>query len=116
MTDPALSTTKLWIDDRRVPPDPSWCWVKSVEDAIALMRTKEVEEASLDDDLGQDPTGTLLPLGRTLVDWMVEADCWPSTAISVHSQNVSGVRYMEGMIEQHGPFQQVGNSLRFIKI
>jgi hypothetical protein len=106
---------KIWLDDRRPVPDPSWTGVRTVEDAIVLMRTAEVEEASLDDDLGQDPTGAPLPLGRTLVDWMAEAHRWPLRAISVHSLNVSGVRHMEGMIERFGPFQQVGSSLRFIR-
>jgi hypothetical protein len=115
MTGHDASPTKLWLDDRRVPPDSSWHWAKTVDDAIVVMESAEIVEASLDDDLGQDPTGAPLPLGRTLVTWMVEAQRWPLTAISVHSLNVSGVRYMEGMIERYGPFQQVGSSLRFIR-
>jgi hypothetical protein len=104
---------KLWLDDVRVPPDESWTWVKTVEEAIALMDTGDVTEASLDHDLGTDQQGQELPEGRTLVYWMAENGCWPSDAITIHSANVVGVDYMVGMIERYSSFMRVGHSTRF---
>jgi hypothetical protein len=43
---------RLWLDDPRVPPDPSWRWVKTPQDAIDLLKTGDVIEVSLDHDLG----------------------------------------------------------------
>jgi len=106
---------KLWLDDVRTPPDESWTWVKTVEEAIALMNSGEVVEASLDHDLGQDDQGAQLQEGRTLVYWMVENDCWPSESITVHSANVVGVDYMVGMIQRYGPFERVGHTTRFVR-
>jgi hypothetical protein len=101
---------KLWLDDLRTPRDESWTWVKTVEEAIALMESGEVEEASLDHDLGEDT-----PEGRTLVYWMAEHEVWPSESISVHSGNPVGVDYMVGMIERYGPFRRVGQRSRFVR-
>jgi hypothetical protein len=45
---------KLWLDDRRDPPDASWRWVTTPEEAIALLARNEVELISFDHDLGID--------------------------------------------------------------
>lgn len=42
---------KIWLDDMRPAPD-GWRWVRTVEEAIELMSSGEVVEASLDHDLG----------------------------------------------------------------
>ena len=99
---------KIWLDDLRSPPDASWTWVKSVAEAIGLMQSGQVEHASLDHDLGMDPTGVEVPAGRRLVYWMAETNCWPSKSISIHSANIVGVEYMVGMIKRYGPFEKVG--------
>ena len=69
-----------------------------------------VEEASLDNDLGEG-----IPEGRKLVLWMAEHDTWPSRAIRVHSANPVSVEYMEGVIERYGPFERVGRTQRFVR-
>jgi hypothetical protein len=43
---------RVWLDDRRPPPDGEWAWVKTPEEAIELLATGEVSEISLDHDLG----------------------------------------------------------------
>ena len=56
---------KVWLDDLRNPLDPYYqkkygaagneVWVKSVEEAITLLKKGEVESISLDNDLGTVP-------------------------------------------------------------
>lgn len=105
---------KLWLDDVRDPPDASWTWVKTVDQAVELMEAGDVTHASLDHDLGQDESGLELPEGRTLVYWMAEHKCWPSEELLVHSANVVGINYMTGMIERYGPFERVADT-RFVR-
>lgn len=47
---------KLWIDDMREPPGRDWVWVKTSEDALAYIRTGQVEFVAFDHDLGGDDT------------------------------------------------------------
>jgi len=43
---------KLWLDDVRRPPDDSWTWSRSVDDALELCGREVFSEWSLDHDLG----------------------------------------------------------------
>lgn len=43
---------KLWLDDIRPPLDGSWTWAHNYDEAVELLKTGEVEYASLDHDLG----------------------------------------------------------------
>ena len=47
---------KLWLDDVRDPVQftgqTDWTWIKTAEQAIALIATGQVTEVSLDHDLG----------------------------------------------------------------
>jgi hypothetical protein len=100
----ATTPIKLFLDDVREPPDSTWELVKTVAEAIALMETGDVTEASLDNDLGLDEEGNELPEGRTFLYWMCEHNCWPTEAITIHSANVVAVKYMLGMLQRYGPF------------
>ena len=40
----------LWVDDVRQPPGKGYYWVKSVNDAIAAIRTHDFEYLDLDHD------------------------------------------------------------------
>lgn len=106
---------RIWLDDLRPPPDDSWDWVRTVENAIELMQRGGVDDASLDHDLGRAEDGSLLPEGRTLAVWMAEHDCWPSRSIAVHSANAVGVDYMVGVIERYSPFEREGRTTRFVR-
>lgn len=106
---------KLWLDDRRTPPDQSWTWVRSVPQAIRAMETGTVTDASLDHDLGLDRAGRQHQVGSDLVDWMADHECWPSAAIAIHSADVGGVRYMVALIEREAPFVRVLGTDRFIR-
>lgn len=114
---------KLWLDDVRPAPD-GWVWVKTVQAAIlvVLKHRGEIDEMSLDHDLGACPTclggktadewlmdhdmksmpncdhfGT----GYTFVCWMEENNMWPDKKPRVHSANPAGRRRMELAIERH---------------
>lgn len=117
----------LWLDDIRPAPD-GWRWAKSVDEAIGLLCSKNVTDASLDHDLGyfkegEDRTEHQLDSpahypewlfqydntvreGIDLVKWMCEENIWPSETLAVHSANYDGARRMCGLIEQFGPYAQ----------
>ena len=53
---------KLWLDDVRTPPDETWLKARTVDAAIAMMKTGRMSEASLDHDLtGENESVSLLP-------------------------------------------------------
>jgi hypothetical protein len=85
---------KIWLDDVRVAP-PGWTWVKTPEEAIALLETGLVLEISLDHDLGLDEQRT----GYTVAAWMENAVATgsfePPTSIVVHSANPVGRARMD---------------------
>lgn len=82
-----------------------------MEEAIELMSSEEVVEASLDHDLGQGDTHE----GYDLLLWMTEQNLWPSEAISVHSFNPVGVDKMIGVIVRYGPYRRIAGTKRFVR-
>lgn len=114
---------KLWLDDVRPAPE-GWVWVKTVDEAKKLLESGQVQQASLDHDLGacwdciktKGIAGTLEEVqfiwleqhnyqsmphcehfgsGYTLVCWMEETGNWPATKPIVHSRNPAGRLKME---------------------
>lgn len=47
-------TMKLFLDDLRNPPDPTWTVARTAEEAITHLKTGLVVAVSLDHDLGPD--------------------------------------------------------------
>lgn len=95
---------RLWHDDIRRPPDDTWLWARTNEDAKNVLSTFVVEEISLDHDLGLDGLSPELPnaayligngsqTGLDLVDWMIANDCVPAH-VTIHSLNGSGADRM----------------------
>lgn len=110
----------LWLDDYRLPPF-GWTWAKTVDAAKEWLETGEVENASLDHDLGacKDCLNGLTPeqwleqhayesmpncehfgTGYNLVCWMEETDNWPKNKPQVHSLNPVGRRRMQTAIDR----------------
>ena len=88
---------KVYLDDERKPPD-GWTLVRWPEDAIALLKTNQVTDLSLDHDLGDDNRGT----GYDVVLWVEEAVATNSfipPKMKVHSANSSARLKMENGIE-----------------
>jgi len=65
-----------------------------------ILSNNLVEEASLDHDLGDGPSGS------SLVYWMVENEKYP-THVTIHSMNPVGAIRMKEMLEKHGPYKTV---------
>ena len=97
---------KLWLDDIRDPNHHGcigWTWVKTADEAIAMLDTGLVEEASLDHDLTVDQTlgkNDGEKTGYTVVCWMEANGVWPSKGVRVHSQNPVGRKRMEDVIRR----------------
>lgn len=105
---------KMWLDDIRDPwkyGKGGWVWVKTAEDAVALLKSGDVEEASLDHDLSyeqmikggfegkiyDDGEGT----GYDVVCWLERnPQFWPKNGTSVHSMNPAGRQRMEQVIHK----------------
>lgn len=85
----------LWLDDRRNLNEHGAIgavWVKTYEQAVALLVTGAVEVASLDHDLTLSQTLGFTDSERTGYDvlvWMEENNIWPERVL-IHSQNASG--------------------------
>ncbi|WP_025137686.1 cyclic-phosphate processing receiver domain-containing protein [Achromobacter sp. DH1f] len=87
---------KVFLDDVRVTPDG---WVRTFwpEEVIALLKTGEVTELSLDHDLGDDEHGT----GYTVLLWLEEQVAvhgMTPPAIRVHSANSAARLKMQAAI------------------
>jgi hypothetical protein len=87
----------VFLDDERATPS-GWTRAYWPEEAIDLLRTGEVEEISLDHDLGDDQRGT----GYTVLLWIedqVHLYGFKPPKISVHSANSSARLKMELAIQ-----------------
>ena len=91
---------RLWVDDLREPPSPSWVWAQDSGEAIEALGSLDVEEMSLDHDLGGDDTS------RRVVLWLCcNPDRWPP-AVNVHSANPVGRNWLIGMVDRYNPHLQ----------
>jgi len=88
---------KVYLDDERETP-PGWRRVYWPDEAIALLKTGEVSEISLDHDLGDDERGT----GYDVVTWIEEAVVlhgFKPPIMHVHSANSSARIKMQAGID-----------------
>ena len=87
------TSMKVYLDDERTTPE-GWTRVYWPDEAIQLLKTGNVEEISLDHDLGDDERGT----GYDVVLWIEEAVITQNFAppvMKVHSANSSARQKME---------------------
>lgn len=88
---------KLFLDDERPTPE-GWVRVYWPDDAIRLLETGNVEEISLDHDLGDDERGT----GYDVILWIEEAVAlrgFRPPIITVHSANSSAAAKMRAGVD-----------------
>jgi len=90
----------MWLDDNRKAPE-GWLWVKSVDEAIqycTVFGFDEIEEMSLDHDLGKDA-----PTGYDFVKWMETQASMNNEDIPLmifsHSMNPVGRKNIENAVE-----------------
>ena len=100
----------LWVDDIRKPPDPSFVWAKSVNEAKnIIIESEKVEKercTSIDTkieliDLDHD-AGDYYPDGGDyirLLDWLEERGS--RYKIKIHSMNPVGIQNMRAIIEKN---------------
>lgn len=104
----ADESVKMWLDDIRDPAMYGcigWTWVRTADEAIAMLQTGRVTHCSLDHDLDMDATLGYCPSEKTgydVVCWMEENNVWPEY-IAVHSLNPSGKERMKAAIRRSHP-------------
>ena len=107
---------KLWVDDVRPAPD-GWKWVKSSGEAIATLTFFQVDEISLDHDLGISVTGNHDGFVTAVEDETAKTGydiaCWIEARVHsgvllnapimhCHSANPVGRRRIEQVIRKLG--------------
>lgn len=95
----ANAPVALWLDDRRDPVLHGWpdaIWAKNVDQAVDVLRTRNVTAASFDHDVQFDGRN-----GLTVVEWMRDNDVWPTEYIIVHSTNVEARKAMLELVRAH---------------
>jgi len=99
----------LWLDDIRDPLKlglVGWTWVKTADEAIALLSSGHVRRASLDHDLTISQTlgnPDREKTGYDVVLWMEENNTWPPEGVSVHSMNPEGrIKMNKAVQRQYG--------------
>lgn len=93
---------KVWLDDERPTPE-GWVSAKKASEAISLLRTGQVSEISLDNDLGPPEAGE----GYDVICW-IENEAFvnqehftPATmpVIHIHTANPVARKKMEATVE-----------------
>lgn len=108
---------KLWHDDLREPPDSSWRWARTNQEAKDLLTRSEgrCSHLSLDHDLGLhdlDPAmfespevleGQSSETGMDLVDWLLENQhLLPTDTLRIHSWNQPAAAEMAARLRDEG--------------
>lgn len=113
---------KLWVDDVRPPPE-GWKWARTNDAAKEFLLTGEVEECSLDHDMGLHDLGIeetddwdkiieityalasateiYAETGLDLVHWMIETERVPAK-VTIHSWNPEGAANMAARLANAG--------------
>ena len=87
---------RLYLDDQRPAPQ-GWILARTAEEAIAWLRKGDVDEVSLDFDLGDRVFGT----GMDVLEWIERAVSERRMALprmTAHSGSPIGRRRLESMI------------------
>lgn len=110
-----MTSIKLWHDDIR-PAPKGWTWARTNDAAEHLLWTYNVEEISLDHDLGLDyitekqiaanpevifVKGSAEETGFHLVHWMIENRLVPEK-ITIHSWNIDRAKEMAETLNDAG--------------
>jgi len=99
---------KLWLDDQwdvypdRKPPE-GWIPVKTAQEAIDILKTGLVEEASFDHDLGPEEAGN----GYQVASWVERAahdNTIPRFVWHIHTKNRVGRGNMQAALENANYF------------
>ena len=97
--EPNEGKIKIWLDDER-PAPPGWTHVKTPWDAIKLLEKGNVEEISLDNDLGLE---IYMPpnQGKHVANWIEQGAIEGTLApmkVKIHTQNAVAKDQMRAAI------------------
>ena len=96
---------KIYLDDYR-PCPPGWTLAKTAPEAIELLKRGDVEEVSLDYDLG-DYRDDLAYTGRAVAAFIARGahdGTLPRLTWHVHSNNADGCEIMRRMLDKADTF------------
>lgn len=109
MTEAEVMSKRLWLDDVRRPPSDEWVWAKSVTEAVEVLETGTVVEASFDNDLYPFEYD-----GVEVIEWMIDHKVFPRL-VAVHTDNRFASTKMCGLLERSGYRGVPGRPRHFIK-
>lgn len=109
MSDAEVAPTRLWLDDVRRPTSDDWTWALSVADAIEILKTGTVVEASLDNDLHPFERD-----GLEVVEWMIDHQVFPRL-VRVHTDNDQASSMMRGLLLRSGYRRIPGRPRHFVR-
>lgn len=101
---------KLWLDDVR-PAPPGWVWCKNANDCMILWAVfkNEVDEVSLDHDLGEN-----VKTGYDVAKWVerevVEEGFENFPVIHIHSANPVGRKNIEAALTSAARYSMMNGS------
>lgn len=87
----------VWLDDER-PAPAGWLHCKNADEAKHAFMHHDVQESSLDHDLGPGEDGC------HFLKWVHANGLWPKKKPRVHSANPWGHANMVNLIESYGPY------------
>lgn len=89
---------KIFLDDERKAP-AGWIQTRTVEETIEILKSQQVSDLSLDNDLGIGYSE-----GYEVLDWLEEwvynNPTFPIPNIRVHTSNPTRRYYMNGIIRK----------------
>ena len=92
---------KLWLDDIRTPPDDSWTWAKTYDEALEYITKNVVSEISFDHDLGAEQTGYSV---AKAIEHHAYYDIVSRMEWNIHSANPVGRRNIEQAMQSADRF------------
>lgn len=98
----ASGGVRMWLDDERPMPKGFDVHVRTAEEAIKMLKTGVVYEASLDHDLGTG-SGTGYDVAKFIEEGAFQGSLMPMV-ISVHSANPVGVKNIRNCIKNANRF------------
>ena len=87
---------RLWIDDLRAPPDDTWIWAKSSNEARSLYLDLQFIEVSFDHDLGGDDTA--MPIANMIEELAANGEAEPPIW-HIHSANPVGRQNLKAALQ-----------------
>jgi hypothetical protein len=104
---------QLYVDDLRPIPE-GYRGVRTVLEAIEILRTGQVSHLDLDHDMGEwgklpeelVPQGAEIPVreltGMTILEWMAATGTWPEY-VGVHTANYKAAEDMHAFLRANDP-------------